>query len=206
MFARWSSPEAVFQIMKECTADTPCDIRGIESYATLDECGGVQWPAPPGSEIGPRAQRRLFEDGVFYHPNQRARFVFDPPTPLPEPTREGYPFTLLTGRSSSAHWHTQTRTSKSAVLRKLAPQTPYVEIHPDDALALGIQAGQSVRVRSQRGDAVVQAVVTPTVQRGHLFMPMHYESTNRLTFAAFDPHSRQPAYKACAVALERIKR
>lgn len=34
-------------------------------------------------------------------------------------------------------------------------------------------------------------------------MPMHYASTNRLTFPAFDPHSRQPSYKACAVQIER---
>jgi assimilatory nitrate reductase catalytic subunit len=30
---------------------------------------------------------------------------------------------------------------------------------------------------------------------------MHFEAVNRLTFAAFDPHSRQPAYKGCAVAV-----
>lgn len=34
-------------------------------------------------------------------------------------------------------------------------------------------------------------------------MPMHYEAVNRLTFPAFDPYSRQPAYKACAVAVAR---
>jgi assimilatory nitrate reductase catalytic subunit len=32
---------------------------------------------------------------------------------------------------------------------------------------------------------------------------MHYEEMNRLTFPAFDPHSRQPSYKACAVSVER---
>jgi assimilatory nitrate reductase catalytic subunit len=30
---------------------------------------------------------------------------------------------------------------------------------------------------------------------------MHYPEVNRLTFPAFDPHSRQPGYKACAVAI-----
>jgi assimilatory nitrate reductase catalytic subunit len=33
-------------------------------------------------------------------------------------------------------------------------------------------------------------------------MPMHDAMTNRLTFAAFDPYSRQPSYKACAVRIE----
>jgi assimilatory nitrate reductase catalytic subunit len=32
---------------------------------------------------------------------------------------------------------------------------------------------------------------------------MHDDAMNRLTFAAFDPHSRQPAYKACAVRVSR---
>ena len=28
---------------------------------------------------------------------------------------------------------------------------------------------------------------------------MHEKSTNRLTLAVIDPHSRQPSYKSCAV-------
>jgi assimilatory nitrate reductase catalytic subunit len=30
---------------------------------------------------------------------------------------------------------------------------------------------------------------------------MHHDAVNRLTFASFDPHSRQPSYKHCAVAI-----
>jgi len=33
---------------------------------------------------------------------------------------------------------------------------------------------------------------------------MHFDTVNRLTYPAFDPHSRQPSYKACAVVLERL--
>jgi assimilatory nitrate reductase catalytic subunit len=32
---------------------------------------------------------------------------------------------------------------------------------------------------------------------------MHDEAVNRLTLRALDPHSRQPAYKHCAVRIER---
>ena len=35
---------------------------------------------------------------------------------------------------------------------------------------------------------------------------MHFPQTNVLTHAAFDPYSRQPAYKACAVKIERLDR
>jgi assimilatory nitrate reductase catalytic subunit len=31
---------------------------------------------------------------------------------------------------------------------------------------------------------------------------MHYSATNKLTLAVFDPYSRQPAYKACAVRVQ----
>jgi assimilatory nitrate reductase catalytic subunit len=45
-------------------------------------------------------------------------------------------------------------------------------------------------------------VLTSTVQPGQLFIPMHYPEVNRLTLPAFDPHSRQPSYKHCAVRVE----
>jgi assimilatory nitrate reductase catalytic subunit len=76
-----------------------------------------------------------------------------------------------------------------------------VEIHPDDAARLGIADAGAVRVWSRRGEARATAVVTATVQPGVVFMPMHFPAVNRLTFPAFDPHSRQPSYKACAVAV-----
>jgi assimilatory nitrate reductase catalytic subunit len=125
---------------------------------------------------------------------------------MPEPPDAEYPFILLTGRGSSAQWHTGSRTDKSAVLRKLAPTVLTAEIHPDDARRLGIQAGSSVNVRSRRGSAEAIAVITATVQPRQIFLPMHFEAVNRLTLAAFDPHSRQPSYKACAVAISASAR
>jgi assimilatory nitrate reductase catalytic subunit len=57
-------------------------------------------------------------------------------------------------------------------------------------------------VRSQRGQVKARAFVSHVVQPGQVFMPMHDATTNLLTFAAFDPYSRQPSYKACAVRVE----
>jgi assimilatory nitrate reductase catalytic subunit len=175
----------------------PCDFSGLGDYSALDAAGGVQWPYPSGSTKFD-TERRLFGDGRFYHADGRARFAFDEPSPLPEPPDSVFPFQLLTGRSSAAAWHTQTRTAKSLVLRKLSPQEPYVEIHPSDAQALGVEPGEWVLVESRRGQATVRALLTATIPRRHLFLPMHDGSTNRLTAAVFDPESRQPAYKACA--------
>ena len=204
MFAKWSSPEEVFRILTKLSEGQPCDISGIDGYRQIDDLGGIQWPCKkrdlPGLEN--ENQRRLFSNGEFFHPNGRAKFLFADPVEVAEPTCDDYPFVLLSGRGSSAQWHTQTRTKKSAVLRKLYPQSVYVEIHPDDAERLGIDPNSRMTVKSRRADVSVTAMVTPTVQPGQLFIPMHYAKANRLTQASFDPYSRQPSYKFCAVRVE----
>ena len=212
MFGAWQSPAATFQILKRLSVGQPCDITGIDGYDMLDEQGGIQWPCPAGESAGPAGEsaatvgteRRLFEDGRYYHPDGRARFLYEDPRPLPEPPNDRFPLLLLTGRGSAAQWHTQTRTAKSAVLRKLYPARVYVEVNPADAKARGIVTSDAVQMESRRGRITATAFVTRSVQPGHVFVPMHYEETNRLTDAVFDPYSKQPSYKACAVALRRI--
>jgi assimilatory nitrate reductase catalytic subunit len=167
----------------------------------LDESGGVQWPLGEGET--PVQERRLFHDGLFFHADKRARFVFDEPRPMPEPADAAFPFLLLTGRGTSAQWHTQTRTAKSDVLRKLSPAAAYIEINPQDAERLGVSANSKVVICSRRGEVTAVAVLTPTVQPGQVFMPMHFAITNRLTASVVDPYSRQPSYKVCSVALRR---
>ena len=204
MFEAWESPEAVFGLLKQLSAGQPCDISGIDDYEMLESRGGVQWPCPAGSaERGAGStERRLFEDGRYYHADGRAKFICESPRPMPEEPNEKYPFLLLTGRGSAAQWHTQTRTAKSAVLRKLYAKELYVEMNPHDATQLAIRTGDMITVRSQRGHLRGRTVVTPAVQPGQLFIPMHYEATNQLTHSVFDPYSHQPAYKACAVSVE----
>ncbi len=202
MFKDWESPEAVFGILKKLSAGTPADITGIRHYRMLEKLGGVQWPCREVRE-GLDRQRRLFADGKFFHPDGKARFIFEAVRPVPEAASKEFPFSLLTGRGTSAQWHTGTRTSKSGVLRKLYPQELYVEINPEDARRLNIQTGQWVWVVTRRAQARARGVVMSALKPGQLFMPMHYEATNRLTFAAFDPYSRQPSYKMCAAALRK---
>jgi predicted molibdopterin-dependent oxidoreductase YjgC len=206
LFARWSSPEAVFQIIKELTRGRPCDITGIRDYAHLEASGGVQWPWSARDAAGgePAVERRLFADGEFFTDNGRARFVFEAPRPMPEPPTADYPFLLLTGRGTSAQWHTQTRTSKSEVLQKLYRAQAYVEIHPSDARRLKIRAGMRVEIRSRRASISAISVLFAGVGPGQVFVPMHYPEVNRLTLESVDPYSRQPAYKGCAVSLRPL--
>jgi len=120
---------------------------------------------------------------------------------MPEFPDDDYSLVLLTGRGAVSQWHTQTRSSERPVLRKLYPQNAYVEIHPEDAEAIGVGNGDMVCIRSRRGEATVIACVSPTVQPGQAFMPIHYEATNKLTLRSFDPHSRQPSYKYSTVVI-----
>jgi assimilatory nitrate reductase catalytic subunit len=228
MFRDWNTPRAVFQILKRLSAGQPCDITGIMDYEMLEQCGGIQWPytaestePPQGYPAGSREsevqsaatcslppaycpERRLFADGRYYHPDGRARFLCESPSEFPEQPNTKYPFVLLTGRGSAAQWHTQTRTAKSATLRKLYAHEVYVEVNPLDAQRQGIRSGDRVAVHTQRGRLQGRALVTPGVQQGQLFIPMHYVQTNLLTNPVFDPYSHQPAYKSCAAALELV--
>ncbi|MEN8694173.1 MAG: nitrate reductase [Akkermansiaceae bacterium] len=202
LFAQWSSPPAAFELLQQLSSGQPCDITGILGYQHLDEQGGIQWPLPKETSSSSQ-ERRLFENKKFFTPNQRAKFLFDPPSPLPEPTCYDYPFTLLTGRGTSAQWHTQSRTNKSAVLRKLYPKELLIDLHPADAASLNIADRDALSVSSRRGTITAKAHLTTNVNPSEVFLPMHEGTTNILTFPAFDPHSRQPSYKSCAVKIRK---
>jgi assimilatory nitrate reductase catalytic subunit len=206
MLAEWRDPEAVWSILGRLSRGRPCDVSGIGGYDVIDRMGGVQWPCPEGEPLVRGDERRLFADGRFFHPDGRAVFVFAEPAPVPERTSSRYPLVLLTGRGSSSQWHTQTRTAKSPVLRSLGPTDAYVELAPDDASTRGVDDGDWVEVESKRATVRVRARVTPVVAAGQVFLPMHDSVTNRLTHAAFDPHSRQPSYKSGAVEVRRARR
>jgi anaerobic selenocysteine-containing dehydrogenase len=198
MFEEWRSPEDVFQILKRISRGRPCDFTGIADYRMIDASGGIQWPFTESSVVE-SSERRLFADGRFYHADGRARFLFEAPRRVREETNDRFPLVLLTGRGSASQWHTLTRTGKSEVLTSLAPRQSYVEISPADAAARRISPEDWVVVSSRRGSMRARAFVTSTVAPGQVFVPMHDASTNRLTDPSFDPYSRQPSYKHCAV-------
>ncbi|MEU9031336.1 bifunctional nitrate reductase/sulfite reductase flavoprotein subunit alpha [Streptomyces sp. NPDC048383] len=154
------------------------------------------------------------EDGTrprlaFPTPSGRARFFARPHLPAAELPDGEHPFVLNTGRLQH-QWHTLTKTGKVAKLNKLNPG-PFVELHPEDAAAMGAEEGDHIEVASRRGRAVLPAVVTDRVSPGNCFAPFHwndlfgeYLSINAVTSDAVDPLSFQPAFKACAVALRVV--
>ncbi len=191
---QWPFTERDALLMK----NVECRMKNDKTSEPSDHSSFSIHPSPLDASA---SQRRLFADGRFYTPDARAIFLFAEPVALPEPTDTDYPLLLLTGRASSAQWHTGTRTDKSAVLRKLASRAHGLEINPADAERLGITSGSKVTISSRRGEATAIAFVTSIVSPGQIYMGMHSPEVNRLTFPSFDPHSRQPGYKACAVKI-----
>ncbi|WP_405561461.1 bifunctional nitrate reductase/sulfite reductase flavoprotein subunit alpha [Streptomyces canus] len=206
----YDSAEDVFEEIKQAwNPKTGWDLRGV-SYERLRETP-VQWPAasPDGPDRNPI--RYVGEDGALKFPTASGRGVFYarphiPPAEMPD---DDYPFVLNTGRLQH-QWHTLTKTAKVAKLNKLNPG-PFVELHPQDASALGVADGDSVEVASRRGRAVLPAVVTDRVRPGCCFAPFHwndlfgeYLSVNAVTSDAVDPLSFQPEFKVCAVSLTKV--
>jgi anaerobic selenocysteine-containing dehydrogenase len=206
LFRGWTSPEAVFRVLQRCTENQPCDIMGINGHEMIRKSGGVQWPLSrdQGSkfEVSSFKERRLLADGQFFTPDKRAKFVFDAPVAAPEQRSDEFPFILMTGRGTSAQWHTETRTGKSAVLAKMMPEELMLDLNEQDALSLGIRDGSPVRVITKRAELTVKARLTSCVKPGEVYLPMHDPRVNQLTHASFDPHSRQPSYKHSAVRVE----
>jgi assimilatory nitrate reductase catalytic subunit len=60
-------------------------------------------------------------------------------------------------------------------------------------------------VESRRGKLKARVSATHVVKPGQVFVPMHYAEMNQLTFPAFDPYSRQPSYKHCAVRVRKLE-
>jgi len=205
LFKHWTSPQAAFDLLKGISKGQPCDITGIEGYEYIEAKGGIQWPFRAHMENDSTAnERRLFEDGKFYHADGKAKMLFEAPRPEAEQTNGQFPYYLNTGRGSSSQWHTQSRTKNSAVLRKLYPADPYAEISEEDAKLEGLKDQDWMYLESLRGKIKVRAFIAPTVKPGHIFLPMHDGETNKLTYPSFDPYSHQPSYKTGAVRVEKV--
>jgi predicted molibdopterin-dependent oxidoreductase YjgC len=81
-----------------------------------------------------------------------------------------------------------------------------VEIHPDDGKRLGLIDGDHVRITSRRGSVTASCVLTDRCAPGQVFATFHFREVpvNRLTSDVTDPDSGIPAFKECAVRVEKV--
>ncbi|MDQ6617593.1 MAG: nitrate reductase [Actinomycetota bacterium] len=202
LFPGWRGPEDAFAEWARVSAGRLCDYSGI-TYPRIEAAGGVQWPCPVGEE-SPAGRARLYSDGRFQTASGRAQLRCVTPQPMTEPPSPAFPLLLNTGRTVE-HWHTRTKTGRVGILEEMAPEA-WIDINPADATRLGVASGDRVRVSSARGAVDGLTVrVTAIVRAGEVFVPFHYDEqcANLLTVDEFDPISREPNYKQCAVRVDR---
>ncbi len=134
------------------------------------------------------------------------------------PTDPDYPFVLASGLRTQ--WNANT-IQRDPSWRK--GRGPHCALHlaPDDAEALGVATGDTVRIRTKRGEVTLPAEVDKKLQKGHVWMPngfgMAYPDANGelvvqganpndLSDAADrDPITGCPHHKYTLCAVEKVE-
>ncbi len=158
--------------------------------------GGLQWPVAPDGTDTPI----LYTDH-FELEGGRARFAPLPYKPPGDQADEQFPLILVTGRRLE-HYNAGTMTRRTGNLELMSAD--WLEVHPDDAAALGLADGETVTVRSRRGQIELAARITERIEPGHVFTAFHFPEvrTNLLIGQSADVNTSCPEYKVVAVAVE----
>lgn len=182
------------QIMDEIARLTP-PMAGI-SFTRLDD-QGLQWPVPdarhPGTPI-------LHTDRF---PRGRARFAAVEYAPPGEEPDDAYPFVLVTGRILR-HYNAGTMTRRTHLVDMV--HHDYLEIHPEDARAIGLVDEGLATVSSRRDTVRLTVRVSERVARGTVFTSFHFpeSAVNSLLSSSSDALTRCPEYKVLAVRVEPV--
>ncbi len=149
-----------------------------------------------------------FADGRFSTPDGKARLVAVAQRPA-EAVLPRWPMTLNTGRYRD-HWHTMTRTGLSPRLAGHRTE-PRVEIHPEDAAELRLEAGGLARLTTPQGSSLYRVELSDGQRSGEAFVPIHWTERNAsggrtgsLPRSLVDPISGQPGFKSTPVRVEPV--
>ncbi len=180
------------EIWDEMASLSPA-LAGI-NYARLEE-KGMQWPCPNTEHPG----TPFLHAGTF----SRGKGLFQaidhvPPGEMPD---EEYPYLLSTGRIL---FHYNVTTPYSKGIQSMWPREASM-LNPEDAVKLGVETGDRLKVTSRRGECTTYVNVTDKVPPGMIWMSFHFAETptNAVTSAALDPITKTGEYKVCAVKLEK---
>ena len=202
---RWETPEQCFDMLREISRGKPCDFSGVK-WDDLTDSKGRQWPYPEGREAEfADDQRRLYEDGVFFTPDGRARFHFEEPLPNPYVPNEEFPLVFNTGRGSVGQWHTQSRTKEVKFVEDVSVKKAYLFMNKEQAEENDIHELDMIRVYSVNGqNADFLVKLTENVPYNQLYAPIHYIECNKLTPSNYDQYSKEPNYKGATCRFEKI--
>ena len=193
-----SDPQVLWD---ECRTLSP--MHGGMSWARLEQLNGIQWPCPDESSEGASfLHGRLWEtDDAKRGP--RAGFHPAEDEPPVDVLDANFPLRLTTGRRLESY-NTGVQSQAYASPMRLGET---VDLSHEDARALGVQAGQQVRVVSRRGAVVAPVRIDPLLKKGLVFMTFHFPDevdTNLLTIDATDKRSGTAEFKAAAVRVEKL--
>lgn len=194
--------------------------KNLAPYGEYVKAYGLRWPVVQQADGSWRETKRRFSEGgdpyvtpgsgtEYYHSTSgdgKAQVWLRPHATPPEVPDAEYPLWLVTGRVLE-HWHSGSMTMRMRPNRQAMPNA-YVEVHPEDAIEMGVQNGETVVVESRRGTIELPVWVNGrgNPNRGRVFVPFFDETKliNNLTHDAVDPYSKQPgAYKRCAVRIRK---
>lgn len=147
---------------------------GAVSHERLAGVPGLQWPCDESHPDGTPAPA--------VEPERRLRFV--PPRSELAPVRPSpeLPFLLMAGKANH-FWHRNNIMKKTHIPKReynallLLYPRGFVEIHPDDAKALGVRDKGAVRVVSSAGSMSVSAKVSEDVAPGTAYVPYFIRDT-----------------------------
>lgn len=188
----YKSAEEVFA---EIAAVTPS--YGGLSYKRL-QSNSLQWPCPsPEHEGTCYLHKDIFARGKGLF----SAVEYKKPAEEPDET---YPFILTTGRHLF-HYHTGTMSRRSKGLSRHRPEE-FVQVSPQDGIALGLQDEDMIEITSRRGQVQAKVRLTDKVAPGTVFMTFHYRetATNLLTNDVHDPVAGIPELKVCAVNIRKL--
>ncbi|HHX8698646.1 TPA: nitrate reductase [Vibrio diabolicus] len=199
----FTSERAVFReyaTMTGMNADSPLKL-DLSQYANLTEQEYEEWvPTQWGGE-------RPFADGVYSHPDGKARFVVTSESPTRLERIKGW--WLNTGRQRD-QWHTMTRTGHIAHLAA-SELEPTVYMNTLSATQNRLKAGQLTKLFQPTSNTGIYAKVAIDEGLGfqELFMSMHWagryggeSSVNAIVNSVKDPISGQPAFKSSYVEVQ----
>ena len=191
--------------------------KNLAPYDEYVKARGLRWPVVEQPDKTWRETKFRFSEfddpfvkkGAeieFYHSTTKdgkAQIWFAPYEKAEEEPDGEYPFWLCTGRVLE-HWHTGSMTMRIPQLQGAMPSA-YVEMHPDDAAEREIRNGETIIIKTRRGELKLPVWVEGRGHppRGSLFVPFFDQRLliNDITLGAIDPISKEPDYKKCAATV-----
>ncbi|MCA8942418.1 MAG: molybdopterin-dependent oxidoreductase [Planctomycetes bacterium] len=187
--------ESAKDVFNELCSVSPI-YRGLD-WDRIDK-GEYHWPVPEAGHPGtPVLHETEFKNGrgVFTVVGYR-----DPA----EVVDDDYPVWLTTGRRLQ-NYHTRTMTGRASGIDYLQPEE-FLEVHPDNVTAWGLEDGGMCRMSSSRGSIEIRVRATDKSPRGTVFCSFGFGDVrvNDLTGSGYDPVTETAELKVCPVRLERV--